>query len=64
VPNSVSDWRNAMRKPPRIAGTTSGTVTWTAVRHGLAPRIADACSSSLGIASSAFATKVKTYGKV
>ena len=64
VPNSVIDCRNATRNPPSNAGNTSGNVTCNAVRHAGAPRIADASSSSLGIASSALAANVNTYGNV
>src|SRR5436309_2869561 len=64
VPNNVIDCRNATMNPPSKAGSTSGKVTCSAVRHAGAPRIADASSSSLGIASRALAAKVKTYGNV
>jgi hypothetical protein len=58
VPNNVIDCRNATMNPASSAGRTSGTVTCSAVRQAGAPRMADASSSSLGIASSAFAAKV------
>src|SRR5207248_8530966 len=64
VPNKVIDCRNATMNPPSSAGSTSGNVTWNAVRHAGAPRMAEACSISLGIASSALAANVNTYGNV
>ena len=60
VPKSVIDCRKAIRKPASNAGMTSGSVTSSAVRHAGAPRIADASSSSLGMTSRLFATKVNT----
>ena len=48
VPNSVIDCRKAIRNPASSAGTTSGSVMSSAVRHAGAPRIAEASSSSLG----------------
>ena len=64
TPKSVIDCRNATRKPARSAGITSGSVTLSAERHGGAPRMAEASSSSLGMRSRLLATKVKTYGNV
>ena len=64
TPKSVIDCRKATRNPASSAGITRGSVTWSAVRHGRAPRIAEASSRSLGITSRLLATKVKTYGNV
>ena len=60
VPNSVIDCRNATMKPASSAGTASGSVTSSAVRHAGAPRIAEASSRSLGITSRLLATNVNT----
>ena len=46
--------------PPSSAGNASGNVTCSAVRQAGAPRMAEASSKSLGIASSALAAKVNT----
>ena len=60
VPNSVIDCRKAIRNPASSAGTTSGRVISSAVRHAGAPRMAEASSSSLGMTSRLLATKVNT----
>ena len=52
------------RNPASSAGTTSGSVMSSAVRQVGAPRMAEASSSSPGIASRLLATNVNTYGNV
>ena len=64
VPNSVIDCRKAIRNPATSAGATSGNVISSAVRQVGAPRMAEASSSSPGIASRLLATNVNTYGNV
>ena len=60
VPNSVIDCRKATMNPASNAGAASGSVMSSAVRHGGAPRIAEASSRSLGMSSRLLATKVNT----
>src|SRR5690242_15770558 len=63
-PNSVIACRKAISEPATSAGNASGIVTRRAVVQALAPRIADASSSSPGMVSSALATSTNTNGNV
>jgi len=63
-PNSVIACKKAISEPATNAGRASGIVTRRAVVQALAPRMAEASSSSPGMVSSAFAISTNTNGKV
>ena len=61
--NSAIASRKQMIRPPRMAGSASGSVTRRMVRQAPAPRMLAASSISDDTSSSAALVKMKMYGK-